>query len=133
MSVKARAEEQIAGLRERIRYHEHRYYVLDDPEIADREFDELVEQLKHLEATHPELVTPDSPTQRVGGKPAEGQVAVEHTLPMLSLDNAYGESELLDYDRRVQESSGDSRTGFVCELKIDGLSLALTFENGSLV
>lgn len=133
MSVSARAEKEIAGLRERIRYHEHRYYVLDDPEIADREFDELVGQLKQLEATHPELVTPDSPTQRVGGKPAEGQVAVEHTLPMLSLDNAYGESELLDYDRRVQESSGDSRTEFVCELKIDGLSLALTFENGSLV
>ena len=133
MSVKARAEEQIAGLRERIRYHEHRYYVLDDPEIADRDFDELVRQLQQLEATHPELVTPDSPTQRVGGKPAEGQVAVEHSLPMLSLDNAYGESELLDYDRRVQESAGGSRTGFVCELKIDGLSLALTFENGSLV
>ena len=133
MAVKARAEEQIAGLRERIRYHEHRYYVLDDPEIADREFDELVGQLKQLEATHPQLVTPDSPTQRVGGKPAEGQVAVEHTLPMLSLDNAYGESELLDYDRRVQESSADRLTGFVCELKIDGLSLALTFDNGSLV
>lgn len=133
MSVKARAVEQIAGLRERIRYHEHRYYVLDDPEIADGDFDELVRELKQLELTHPELVTPDSPTQRVGGKPAEGQVAVEHTLPMLSLDNAYGESELLDFDRRVQESAADSRTGFVCELKIDGLSLALTFENGSLV
>ena len=133
MSVKAEVVEQIAELRERIRYHEHRYYVLDDPDIADREFDELVAQLRQLEAAHPELVTPDSPTQRVGGKPAEGLVAVEHTLPMLSLDNAYGESELLDYDRRVQESAADSRTGFVCELKIDGLSLALTFENGSLV
>ncbi|MDE2666782.1 MAG: NAD-dependent DNA ligase LigA [Acidobacteriota bacterium] len=133
MSVKAEAVEQIAGLRDRIRYHEHRYYVLDDPDIADREFDELVRQLRQLEAAHPELVTADSPTQRVGGKPGEGLVAVEHTLPMLSLDNAYGESELLDYDRRVQESAGSSRTEFVCELKIDGLSLALTFENGSLV
>lgn len=133
MSVKVQVEEQVAGLRERIRYHEHRYYVLDDPEIADAEFDELVGQLKQLETAHPELVTPDSPTQRVGGKPAEGQVAVEHSLPMLSLDNAYGESELLDYARRVQESSADRLTGFVCELKIDGLSLALTFENGSLV
>ncbi len=133
MSVKAQAEEQIDGLRERIRYHEHRYYVLDDPEISDRDFDELFRQLQQLEATHPELVTPDSPTQRVGGKPAEGQVAVEHTFPMLSLDNAYGESELLDYDRRVRESAADRLTGFVCELKIDGLSLALTFENGSLV
>lgn len=133
MSVQVRAEEQIEGLRERIRYHEHRYYVLDDPEIADREFDEMVGHLRQLETAHPELVTPDSPTQRVGGKPAAGLVAVEHTLPMLSLDNAYGESELLDYDRRVRESAAGSRTGFVCELKIDGLSLALTFEDGSLV
>ena len=133
MSVKARAVEQIDGLRERIRYHEHRYYVLDDSEIADREFDELVGQLRRLEAAHPELVTPDSPTQRVGGKPAEGLAAVEHTLPMLSLDNAYGESELLDYDRRVRESAAGGQAEFVCELKIDGLSLALTFENGALV
>lgn len=133
MSVKSEPVEQIAGLRERIRYHEHRYYMLDAPEIADGEFDELVAQLDELEKAHPELITPDSPTQRVGGKPAEGLVAVEHTLPMLSLDNAYGESELLDFDRRVQESAAASQTGFVCELKIDGLSLALTFENGSLV
>ena len=133
MSVKSEPFEQIAGLRERIRYHEHRYYVLDDPEIADGEFDELVGQLRRLESAHPELVTSDSPTQRVGGKPAAGLVAVEHTLPMLSLDNAYAESELLDFDRRVQESAADRRPGFVCELKVDGLSLALTFENGSLV
>lgn len=133
MSVKSEPVDQIARLRERIRYHEHRYYMLDAPEIADGEFDELVAQLDELEKAHPELITPDSPTQRVGGKPAEGLVAVEHTLPMLSLDNAYGESELLDFDRRVQESAAASQTGFVCELKIDGLSLALTFENGSLV
>ena len=133
MSVKSEPDEQIAGLRKRIRYHEHRYYMLDAPEIADGEFDELVAQLAELEKAHPELITPDSPTQRVGGKPAEGLVAVEHTLPMLSLDNAYGESELLDFDRRVREAATDGQTGFVCELKIDGLSLALTFENGSLV
>ena len=133
MPVKAAAVEQIAELRERIRHHEHRYYVLDDPEIADGEFDELAEQLRQLEEAHPELITPDSPTQRVGGKPAEGLVAVEHTLPMLSLDNAYGESELLDFDRRVREAATGGQTGLVCELKIDGLSLALTFENGSLV
>lgn len=133
MSVKSEPVEQIAGLRERIRYHEHRYYVLADPEIADGEFDELVRQLQRLEAAHPELVTPDSPTQRVGGNPAEGLVAVEHTLPMLSLDNAYGESELLDFDRRVREAATGGQTGLVCELKIDGLSLALTFENGTLV
>ena len=133
MSVKSEPVKQIAGLRERIRYHEHRYYVLDDPEIADGEFDELVAQLRKLEDAHPELITPDSPTQRVGGKPAEGLVAVEHSLPMLSLDNAYGESELLDFDRRVRESASGGQADFVCELKIDGLSLALTFEDGSLV
>lgn len=133
MPVKAAAVERIAGLRERIRYHEHRYYVLDDPEIADGEFDELVGQLRRLEEAHPELATPDSPTQRVGGKPAEGLSAVEHSLPMLSLDNAYAESELLDFDRRVRESAAGGQADFVCELKIDGLSLALTFEDGSLV
>ncbi len=133
MPVKAEVVEQIAGLRERIRYHEHRYYVLADPEIADGEFDELVAQLRKLEKAHPELITPDSPTRRVGGNPAEGLVAVEHTLPMLSLDNAYGESELLDFDRRVREAATGGQTGLVCELKIDGLSLALTFEDGSLV
>ena len=133
MSIKAAPVEQIDQLRDRIRYHEHRYFVLDDPEIADRDFDELVRQLRQLEAGHPELVTPDSPTQRVGGKPGQGLIAVEHSLPMLSLDNAYAESELLDFDRRVQESAAGRQAGFVCELKIDGLSLALTFEDGSLV
>ena len=133
MPVESEAVDQIEKLLERIRHHEHRYYVLDDPEIADGEFDELVAQLRKLEKAHPELITPDSPTQRVGGKPAEGLVAVEHTLPMLSLDNAYEESELLDFDRRVREAATASQTGLVCELKIDGLSLALTFENGSLV
>ena len=133
MSVKAAPVEQIDQLRDRIRYHEHRYFVLDDPEIADRDFDELVGQLRQLEAGHPELVTPDSPTQRAGGKPGQGLIAVEHSLPMLSLDNAYAESELLDFDRRVQESAAGRQAGFICELKIDGLSLALTFEDGSLV
>ena len=133
MSVKAGPVEQIARLRELIRYHEHRYYVLTDPEIADQEFDRLCEQLSQLEDAHPELVTSDSPTQRVGGKPAEGLAAVEHTLPMFSLDNAYTESELFDFDRRVQEQSEGRPIAFVCELKIDGLSLALTFEKGSLV
>ncbi len=133
MSVKAAPVEQVEKLRERIRYHEHRYYVLSDPEIADPEFDEIFRQLKQLEATHPDLVTSDSPTQRVGGKPGQGLAAVEHAIPMLSLDNAYSESELLDFDRRVREVSRGRRIGFVCELKIDGLSLALTFEKGSLV
>ncbi|MGE5110737.1 MAG: DNA ligase LigA-related protein, partial [Acidobacteriaceae bacterium] len=82
---------QIEKLRDEIRHHEHRYYVLDDPEISDAEYDRLVNELKALEAEHPELVTPDSPTQRVGGKPREGFVKVQHSSPMLSLDNAYNE------------------------------------------
>ncbi len=123
---------KIATLREKIRYHEHRYYVLDDPEISDAEFDRLMNELKALEAEHPELVTPDSPTQRVGGKPREGFVKIAHSTPMLSLDNAYSEDELRDWGRRVHELSGESHVDYVCELKLDGMSLALRFESGRL-
>ncbi len=87
-------------------------------------------ELKALEAEHPELVTPDSPTQRVGGKPREGFVKVPHSSPMLSLDNAYNEEELRDWERRVHELSGESHVDYVCELKLDGMSLALRFEDG---
>ena len=121
------AERKIEKLREQIRYHEHRYYVLDDPEISDADYDALMNQLKKLEAEHPELITPDSPTQRVGGKPREGFVKVEHSTPMLSLDNAYNEEELRDWDRRVKELSGQEQVDYVCELKLDGLSMALRF------
>jgi len=114
-------------LRDKIRYHEHRYYVLDDPEISDAEFDRLMQELKALEAEHPDLVTPDSPTQRVGGKPREGFVKVEHSRPMLSLDNAYNEQELRDWERRVHELSGRKQVEYVCELKLDGLSMALRY------
>src|SRR5215475_3294188 len=96
-------ERKIEALREKIRYHEHRYYVLDDPEISDAEFDMLMRELQELEAEHPELVSHDSPTQRVGGKPREGFLKVEHTRPMLSLDNAYNEQELRAWERRVHE------------------------------
>jgi DNA ligase (NAD+) len=123
----------IASLREQIRHHEYRYYVLDDPEISDAEFDRLMNQLKKLEAAHPELVAPDSPTQRVGGKPREGFVKVPHSVPMLSLDNAYNEEELRNWERRVHELSGRKDVEFVCELKLDGMSLALRYEGGRLV
>jgi len=106
--------------------------VLDDPELSDAEFDRLMDELKALEAVHPELITPDSPTQRVGGKPREGFVKVPHSLPMLSLDNAYNEDELRDWERRVQELTGESHVDYVCELKLDGMSLALRFEGGKL-
>ena len=126
-------EKKIEDLREKIRHHEYRYFVLDDPEISDFDFDKLVEQLKKLEGEHPELVTPDSPTQRVGGKPREGVVKVAHSSPMLSLDNTYNEEELRNWERRVHELSGRKDVDYVCELKLDGMSLALVYEGGKLV
>jgi len=124
---------RIGALRDQIRHHEYRYYVLDDPEISDAEFDRLMNELKKLEAAHPELITPDSPTQRVGGKPREGFVKVAHSIPMLSLDNAYSEEELRGWERRVHELSGRKDVEYVCELKLDGMSLALRYEDGKLV
>ena len=120
----ARVEE----LRAEIRRHEHLYYVLDSPEISDAQYDKLVNELKRIEAEHPELVTPDSPTQRVGGKPAEGFQKVRHSRAMLSLDNAYSEEELRDWDRRVHELAGDLPVEYTTELKLDGLSMALHYE-----
>ena len=124
---------KIETLREKIRFHEYRYYVLDDPEISDAEFDRLMNELKKIEAEHPELVTPDSPTQRVGGKPREGFVKAPHSSPMLSLDNTYNEDDLKNWERRVHELSGRKEIEYVCELKLDGMSLALVYENGQLV
>src|SRR5438270_3230821 len=125
-------EREIEALRDQIRHHEHRYYVLDDPEISDADFDLLVQQLKKLEAAHPELITADSPTQRVGGKPREGFIKAAHSRPMLSLDNAYNEEEFRDWARRVYELTGKKKVDFVCELKLDGMSLALTYTGGQL-
>ena len=126
-------EQKIKNLREKIRYHEHRYYVLDAPEISDADFDKLMAQLKDLEAEHPQLITPDSPSQRVGGKPREGFLKVRHSAPMLSLDNTYNEDELRNWERRVHELSGRRDVDYVCELKLDGMSLALHYEDGHLV
>ena len=127
------AEKKIEALREKIRHHEHLYYVLDNPEISDADFDKLMQKLKNLESEHPSLVTPDSPTQRVGGKPREGFIKVPHSSPMLSLDNTYNEEELRGWERRVHELSGRSDVDYVCELKLDGMSLALIYEDGRLV
>jgi len=125
-------QQKIEALRDKVRHHEHRYYVLDSPEITDAEFDRLMNQLKAVEAEYPELITPDSPTQRVGGKPREGFIKVRHSTPMLSLDNAYTEDELRDWERRVHELTGEQKVDYVCELKLDGMSLALRFEDGRL-
>jgi DNA ligase (NAD+) len=132
-AAKQNLNDEIESLREEIRHHEYRYYVLDDPEISDGEFDRLMNELKKIEAEHPELITPDSPTQRVGGKPREGFVKVAHSIPMLSLDNAYNEEELRNWERRVHELSGRKDIEYVCELKLDGMSLALRYEDGKLV
>jgi DNA ligase (NAD+) len=125
-------KKKLEALREKIRHHEYLYYVLDNPEISDLEFDKLMQKLKDLEADDPSLITPDSPTQRVGGKPREGFVKVPHSSPMLSLDNTYNEDELRDWERRVHELSGQSEVDYVCELKLDGMSLALIYEDGKL-
>ncbi|MBI3478340.1 MAG: NAD-dependent DNA ligase LigA [Acidobacteria bacterium] len=123
---------KIEALRDKIRHHEYRYYVLDDPEVTDAEFDKFINELKKIEAEHPELITPDSPTQRVGGKPREGFVKARHSSPMLSLDNAYNEDELRDWERRVHELSGRTDVEYMCELKLDGMSLALHYQAGQL-
>ncbi len=125
-------EKKVGSLREEIRHHEYRYYVLDHPEITDAKFDLLMNELKLLEAGNPELVTPDSPTQRVGGKPREGFVKAPHSSPMLSLDNTYSEDELRNWERRVHELSGRKDIEYICELKLDGMSLALRYEDGKL-
>jgi DNA ligase (NAD+) len=120
------------ALRDKLRHHEHLYYVLDAPEISDAEYDAMMRELQALEAAHPELVTPDSPTQRVGGKPREGFAKVAHSSPMLSLDNAMNEEELRAFDKRVQDLLGDEVYRYVAELKLDGLSLAVHYRNGKM-
>ncbi len=114
-------------LRSELRRHEHLYYVLDAPEITDAEYDALMNELKQIEAAHPELLTPDSPTQRVGGKPAEGFKKVRHSRPMLSLDNAYSAEELAAWEARVRDLAGSLPIEYVAELKLDGLSVALHY------
>ena len=125
-------QKKIDALRDKIRHHEHLYYVLDKPAISDAEYDDLVRELQRLEAAHPELVTPDSPTQRVGGKPKEGFPKVAHSRPMLSIDNVTSEEELRDWDRRVRSLAGENaQIGYVCEYKMDGLSMALQYHAAS--
>jgi DNA ligase (NAD+) len=126
------ASVKIETLRDKIRHHEYLYYILDQPEISDLEFDKLMQQLKDIETENPSLITRDSPTQRVGGKPREGFVKVRHSSPMLSLDNTYSEDELRAWERRVHELTGRNDVDYVCELKLDGMSLALTYEGGQL-
>jgi DNA ligase (NAD+) len=124
----ANVKKEIEELREKLRYHEYRYYVLDDPEISDAAYDRMMNRLKELETAHPELVTADSLTVRVGGAPREGFTKVQHARAMLSLDNAFSYDALRDWDRRVREGSGQEKIEYIAEHKFDGLSISLQYE-----
>jgi len=132
-SSSSAAAKEMEEVRKKLRYHEYRYHVLDDPEISDAAYDRLLARLKELESAHPALVTPDSPTARVGGPPRDGFQTVKHARPMLSLDNAFSNDALLEWDRRVRESSGHEKIEYIGEHKFDGLSISLQYEAGMLV
>src|SRR4029450_1136025 len=133
--LKGDPAERIKELRDAIRHHEERYYIYNSPEISDEAFDRLLPELEQLQAHPPDLVPADSPTQRVAGRPIEGFETVEHMMPMLSLDNAYNEEELKAFDERVKRALGSHQEpiAYVAAMKIDGLSIALTYEDGRLV
>jgi DNA ligase (NAD+) len=126
-------EAELEDLREKLHQHEYLYYVLDQPEISDAEYDRMMRRLQELETAHPDLITPDSPTQRVGGKPREGFVKVRHSSPMLSLDNALNEDEMRTFDQRVRELLKGEPFEYVAELKLDGLSMAVHYEHGKML
>src|SRR5581483_3611131 len=123
---------EIEDLRDQIRYHDEQYYTHANPIISDYEYDQLYKRLQALESEHPELVTPDSPTQRVSGRPVESFEKAAHSRPMLSLDNTYSIDELREWDKRVQKLAAGRKYEYVAELKIDGVSLALIYLDGQL-
>ncbi|MGB8227332.1 MAG: NAD-dependent DNA ligase LigA, partial [Sedimentisphaerales bacterium] len=131
--MKSAIEQKIKSLRQQIKKHDCLYYVLNKPQISDKQYDELFSQLKKLEEQHPEFITPDSPTQRVSGEPIEGFSQVKHEIPMLSIDNTYSADELRDFDQRVAKGLGTKNYSYVVELKIDGLAISLRYEKGLLV
>lgn len=126
-------EKRARELRDLINYHNYRYYVLDSPEISDAEYDELVKELIEIEKVHPELITPDSPTQRVGAPPAKGFLSVRHQVKMLSLADAFSFGELSAFLERVKKTLPEEKIDYVCELKVDGAAISLTYEDGLLV
>lgn len=133
MSAPASIWKKAARLREELHEHDYKYYVLSEPTISDFEYDRLMKELFQLEQQYPDLVTSDSPTQRVGGEPTKKFPTVTHEVPMLSLSNTYSEEELLDFDRRVKELLGDQSYKFVAELKIDGVAISLVYRDGIFV
>ncbi len=124
---------QIEHLRKEINRHNRLYYVEAQPEISDREFDELLKKLADLEAKHPELVTPDSPTQRVGGEPIAGFKTVTHAVPMMSIDNTYSEEEVREFDKRVNRGLGSQPHSYLADVKVDGVAVSLRYEGGRFV
>jgi len=133
MSKSSEVAKEIQHLREEIRHHDYLYHVADDPEISDAAYDRLMKRLKQLEAENPKLVTPDSPTQRLGGAPREGFQTVQHRTPMVSLDNAFSMEDLANFDRRMRQATGREKIEYTTEHKFDGLSMSLMYEKGSLV
>ncbi len=133
MGVPEHIKKEVEKLRKEIHYHNYRYYVLNDPVISDYEYDQLVKRLEELERQYPELITPDSPTQRIGEEITGEFPTVEHRIPMLSLDNTYNEEEVRDFDRRVKKLLGDEPVEYVVELKIDGVAVSLRYEKGKFV
>src|ERR1700677_52609 len=133
MPKAAPAKQEIEQLRNKIRHHDYQYYVLDEPELTDAAYDRVMNRLKELEAANPKLITPDSPTARVGGTPRAGFQTVRHARPMLSLDNAFSYEALGDFDRRVRQGIGREKIEYVAEHKFDGLSISLQYEEGVLV
>jgi DNA ligase (NAD+) len=132
-AASASIKKEVEQLREKLRYHQYRYYVLDEPEISDAAYDRLMNRLKELETSYPEVVTSDSPTVRVGGAPRDGFQTVRHARAMLSLDNAFSYDALRDFDRRVREGIGREKIEYIAEHKFDGLSISLQYEDGVLV
>ena len=124
---------RVQQLRQEIRRHDYLYYVEARPEISDREYDQLMVELRQIEAAHPELIAPDSPTQRVSGQPIEGFATVEHSMPMLSIDNTYSQEELAAFDARVRRGLGERKFTYIVEPKVDGVAVSLRYEDGLLV
>jgi DNA ligase (NAD+) len=136
MTASAATKKKVESLRSQIRHHNYQYHVLDEPEIPDAEYDRLVRALQELEEEYPELVTEDSPTQRVGAEPIKAFGTIHHALPMLSLDNAFSENELTDFHRRVTERLElelDANLSYAAEPKLDGAAVSLLYEDGQLV
>src|SRR5437899_728254 len=126
------AAREIENLREQIRHHDELYYVHSNPSISDYEYDQLIKKLQALETEHPDLITPDSPTQRVSGRPVESFERAAHKRPMLSLDNTYSIEELREWDKRVNKLAAGRKFEYVAELKIDGVSLAVVYNDGQM-